>query len=134
MFAESSQQGEFAGIRNSDSDRSGLANRHDKPCSLQPTIDIINSVFPSLFMGAVFCFAFKSRALSALENLPAALSHISKQKSLCRISFPPDPLLLMTLSFSAQLSEAKPSGSRCFHAICTKPPLPVTTPVLGPSQ
>lgn len=134
MFAESSQLGEFAGIRNSSSDRSGLANRHDKPFSLRPTTDIINSVFPSLLMGTVFCFAFKSRALSVLENLPVALSHISKQKSLCGISFPPDPLLLITPSFSAQLSEAKPPGPQCSHAIHTKPPLPVTTPVLGPSQ
>lgn len=72
-----------------------------------------NSGLPSLL--AVLCFVFKSRALSAPENLPVALGHVSEQKSLCRISSPPDPCLLITLAFSARLSEAKPLGPRCFH-------------------
>lgn len=107
--------------------------RQGKPCSLRPAGTLTHSVLPSLLMGTVLCFVFKSRALSAPENLPVAFSHVSEQNGLCRISSPPDPCLLITLAFSARLSEAKPPGPRCFHGTRSEPPLPAATPVLGPT-
>lgn len=75
--------------------------------SLQPTIGILNSIFPTLLMGIVgfflfevfFSFFLKSRALSVLENLPVALNHISKQNILCRISFLSDLFLFIIFLF-----------------------------------
>jgi len=122
-------------MSNDSSDRSGSANRQDKlftaafywhfkfcfPNSVHGHCRVCGFGLFFLFCG--WLFFFLSWALSALENLPVALNRISKQNSLCRISFPPDPFLFITFIFSSILrSEA--TGSSVFSGSAHKTSLP----------
>lgn len=61
--------------------------------------------------------------MSALENLPVALNHISKQNGLCSISFLPDPFLFITFISSSALRSAA-TGFSVFSGSAHKTSLP----------